>query len=104
MLGIVIDMIILAVLLNLLSDADLGWGGIFLLALGTSIGTFILALVLIASMGPNGLIIAAVGGALGLAVAVSAFAGVDLRRAGLISLLFMVIHIGVSFAVSAAVS
>ncbi len=93
MLMIALDAVVLMVLLKTVQDEDVNFGTAIIVALVTAIGTSLLAMGLVLALGLAGILLAAlIGGAL-LGVAVSALFGVEIKRAFLISGLFMVVHI-----------
>ncbi len=93
MIGVVINAVILIALLKALSDAEVSFLGAVLVSLGTSLAGFVLSLVLSPSIGVAGAFVALGVVATGLAVVLSAAYGIDLRRAGLIALLYFVAQV-----------
>jgi len=96
MLGILLNACVLMALLKVINDEDAGFGMSALVALGTSIGALVLGIVFVEMMGSAGFIVAALLTAALLAIAVAAIFAVELKRACLISVLFMAINIGIS--------
>jgi hypothetical protein len=96
MLMIALDAVVLMVLLKTVQDEDLNFGTAIIVALVTAIGTSLLAMGLAVALGLFGILLAAMIGGAVLGVAVSALFGVEIKRAFLISGLFMAIHIGAS--------
>lgn len=94
MCGIVIDSLVLIFLLKTINDDDVGFASAFFVAVGTAIGTSVLAFALGSIMGIAGVVVATVVAAALLGVAVSALFGVEIKRSFLIGAIFMVVHIG----------
>ncbi|MFN0050792.1 MAG: hypothetical protein ACKV0T_01285 [Planctomycetales bacterium] len=97
MLGILIDAVVLIVLLNVISDEEMGLGKACLIAFVASVGTWLLAFGLGLALGIAGVVIAASLAAGLLGVAVSAMFGVEIKRAMAIGGIFIVIHFAVGF-------
>jgi len=98
MLGIVIDAAVLIVLLKTISEEEIGFGTALLVALGTSVGTMVLALGLASLLGLAGVFVAAVLAAAALGAVVSALFGVEIKRSFMIGGIFMLVHVGMGIA------
>lgn len=94
MILVALDAVVLLFLLKIINDDDIGFGIAFVIALVASIGTSLLAYGLVSAMGISGLLVAAAIGASLLGVAIAALFGVELKRASLIGILFVVVHVG----------
>jgi hypothetical protein len=101
MLMLLIDACVLMVLLKAINDDDVGLGSAILVALVTAVGTTLLALGLAEVMGVAGVFVAALIAAGLLGIAVSALFGVEIKRSMLIAVIFIVVHVAASFALTA---
>ena len=102
MLMLLIDAAVLMILLKTINDDDdVGLGTAIVTALITSIGTGLLAYGLVAAMGPAGVFVAAMIAATLLGIAVAAFFGVEIKRAMLIAVIFITVHIAASLGLHA---
>lgn len=99
MLGIAIDALLLIVLLQAINEDNIGFGTAFIVALVASIGTAVLASVLVASIGFAGILVAPIIAAALIGVALSTLVGVEIKRAFFIGGIFMLVRIciGVAF-------
>ena len=97
-LGILIDAVVLIVLLKTIVDEEVGFLVACAIALGASILTSFLAILLTAAIGIAGVFVAALIAAALLGVVVSAICGAEIKRALAIGGIFTIVHVGVSFA------
>ncbi|MEM7455591.1 MAG: hypothetical protein AAF456_14655 [Planctomycetota bacterium] len=104
MLMILIDAVVLMVLLKMVSDDDIEFVTALVIGFVTAIATTALAMALGSFLGIAGLILAGVIAAVGLGIAVSSFFGVEIKRAMLIGLIFMIVHIGISLGINLALA
>jgi hypothetical protein len=93
---IAIDALVLMVLLKAISDEDVDFRTAALVAVVAAIGTTALAWGLALAFGLAGVFVAAIVATVALGVAISAMFGAEIKRAFLIGVLFMVIHVGMS--------
>lgn len=93
MVQILIDATVLIFLLKIVNDDDVGFGAAALLSFCTSIAAFALSIGLISAIGPAGLIVAVAIVAIALGMAVAILFGVELKRAMLVGMLFMALHV-----------
>jgi hypothetical protein len=84
---------LLIVLMQGLTDAEIDLITGVVIALVTSTVTGLIAFGLVSLIGPAGSILAAVIGAAGLGVAISAFFGAEIKRSFLIGGIYVVVHI-----------
>ena len=96
MIGMLLDAVILIGLLNVVNGDDTDFSSAFFVALGASIGTFLLTWGLGSALGFAGTLLGCAIAAGLLGIAVSAVFGVEIKRSILIGGLFMVIHIAIS--------
>ncbi len=100
MLIIAIDALVLIVLLKVVSDDDLGFGKACLISLIAAIGTSLLANVLWAAIGIAGLMLAATIAAAILGAALSWLVGAEIKRAVMMAVIFMFVHLGMAIGVN----
>ena len=96
MLAILIDAAVLIGLLKVITDDDVSLGLSFMLALGTALAVYGLALALVPVMGFWGLIIAANVGGLLLGILISALFGTEIKRSFFVGGIFVAVHIVVA--------
>ncbi len=94
MLLLALDAFVLMVLLKTITDEEVEFWTAVLIALGTSIGTSVLATVLVEPMGLLGVVLALLISTIILAIAVSRLCGVEIKRAIAIAGGFMLFHVG----------
>lgn len=87
-----LDAGLLVFLLKTLNNEDVEMSTAFMIALGTAVITGLLAFGLASVLGILGLILGDLLGAVGLAAALSALFGIEIKRACLISSLFIAGH------------
>lgn len=92
-----LDAGLLVFLLKTLNNEDVDMTTAFMIAVGTAIGTGLLAVGLAIALGVLGIILGDLLGAVGLAVALSALFGIEIKRACLISSLFVAGHAMLTF-------
>ncbi|MBN1911378.1 MAG: hypothetical protein JW818_16665 [Pirellulales bacterium] len=97
MLLIAIDAAVLVFVLQAISNDELDFITAVIVALVASIGMNVLAIGLVSAMGMPGLFLAAIIVTVLMGVAISAFFGVEIKRAFLAGAIFLATHIGVSF-------
>lgn len=100
MLMILIDAFVLMALLKLVSDEDIGFGTAVLVGLLAALGVFSLVIALGMLLGLVGVLLAVVLGAAGLGVAISAMFGIEIKRSIAIGVIFLVLHVAISAAIS----
>lgn len=98
MLMILIDAVVLMGLLAAFQEEELSLGFAAVIAIVTSIVTWLLAYGLIQAVGEMGLYLALLIGAVLLGIALSALYGMELKRAITVALIFMTVHLVASYA------
>ena len=104
MLMILIDAVTLIVLLQVVQEESVSFLTAAIIGFVASIVTFILVLALAAALGIIGLFLGALISAAGIGVVVSAMFGVEIKRAMIIGVVFMIVHIGASLMLNAMMS
>jgi hypothetical protein len=93
MLGLLIDGLVLMVLLKVVADEEVNFVMALLLALVASIVTTVLSIALAAYFGWIGIVVAGILSAAAIAAAVSAMFGVEIKRALVVGVGFLLVHI-----------
>ncbi|MGV3607120.1 MAG: hypothetical protein ACO1RA_12010 [Planctomycetaceae bacterium] len=87
-----LDAGLLVFLLKTLNNEDVDMSTAFMIAVGTSVVTGLLVVALAMAIGVLGIVLGDLLGAIALAVALSALFGIEIKRACLISSLFIAGH------------
>lgn len=95
MIGMLLDAMILMGLIKVINNDEIELTSGILFSIGTSVVTFIVMLGLIAAFGLAGIFIALILIPIGMTAAISFFFAVELKRAALIAVLFVVIHMAI---------
>ena len=98
MLGLIVDAAVLMILLKNFSGEDVGFITALIVALVAALVTYGLAIGLAGPLGAGGIVVAALIGAAGVGIAVSALFGVEIKRSFLIGAIFIAVHIGIGIA------
>ena len=104
MLMILIDAVTLIVLLQVVQEESVSFLTAAIIGFVASIITFLLVLALSIALGIFGIFLGALIAAAGVGAVVSAMFGVEIKRAMIIGVVFMIVHIGASLMLNAMIS